>query len=429
MTEKFDAIVVGGGPAGCASACVMAKSGLNVLLFERGQYAGAKNMWGGAFFGPQLKELFPNFREEAPVERFVTRHTFSFLTKKGSTTLDFKPAFSGPPSDNGFIVMRAKFDKWLAKKVEQAGAIVVTSMLVDDLLLDGGRVTGVRIGKEEFSSDAVILAEGVNGILAQKAGLCSGVSADNMKQGVKEVIALPKQTIEDRFNVNGSEGAAMEFVGSCTRGVPGGGFLYTNKESLSVGIVVELGALVKNRLKASDLLEEFKEYPDVARLIRGGKTVEYSAHLIPTGGLKMMPKLFSAGVLVAGDAAALVLGTGLILEGANFAMASGVAAAETVITAKKKNDFSETALRDYERLLREGFVLRDMHTFKETPRLLKNTRIYDLYPEVVFEVLENILENDGKPRTKAYKIAGKVIKTRVGFARLLSDLWAMRKMT
>jgi electron transfer flavoprotein-quinone oxidoreductase len=221
----------------------------------------------------------------------------------------------------------------------------------------------------------------------------------------------------------------MEFVGSCTQGLPGGGFVYTNKESLSVGIVVELSALVKHKLKASDLLEEFKKYPDIARLIRGGKTVEYSAHLIPTGGLSMMPKLFSDGVLVTGDVAALVLGTGLILEGANFAMASGMAAAETVIAAKKKNDFSVTALRDFERLLRESFVLQDMHTFREAPHLLKNTRLYGLYPEVVFEILDKIFLNDGKPRTKAYKIAKTVIKTRVGITRLLSDLWAMRNMT
>ena len=429
MPEKFDAIVVGGGPAGCASAYVMAKSGLNVLLFERGQYAGAKNMWGGAFFGSQLDSIFPGFEKEAPIERFVTRHTFSFLTEKGSTTLDFRPVHSDPSSKTGFIAMRARFDKWLVKKVEQSGAIVVTGMLVDDLILDGGRITGVKVGSEEFSSHAVVLAEGVNCILARKAGLCKESSGGNMKQGVKEIIELPKQTIEDRFNISGNEGAAMEFVGSCTRGIPGGGFIYTNKESLSVGVVVELDALVKNKLKAADLIEEFKQYPDVARLIKGGKTVEYSAHLIPTGGLNMMPKLFSGGVLVTGDAAGLVLGTGLILEGANFAMASGIAAAETILAAKKKNDFSANVLCEYERLLKESFVLKDMNTFRQSPDLLKNARIYNLYPDVVFEIFENILQNNGQPRTNAYKIVKKVIRKRVGMIRLLSDLWAMRKMT
>jgi electron transfer flavoprotein-quinone oxidoreductase len=429
VMEKFDAIVVGGGLAGCASALVMAKSGLNVLLFERGSYAGAKNMWGGAFFGPQFNALVPNFREEAPIERFVTRRTLSLVSKKGSATLDFRPAPAEVAPDNDFIVMRARFDNWLSRKVEKAGAIIATGMRVDDLVFEGTRVVGVKVGKEEFSSDVVILSEGVNGLLAQKAGLSTGFSADDMKQGVKEVIELPRQTIEDRFNVSGTEGVAMEFVGSCTEGLPGGGFLYTNRDSLSLGVVVDLSALVKNSLKASDLLEEFKRYPDIARLIKGGKTVEYSAHLIPTAGLKMMPKLFADGVVVTGDAAALVLGTGLILEGANFAVASGMAAAETVLAAKKKNDFSTQLLSGYERLLRESFVLQDMHTFRRAPDLLKNPRIYSLYPEVVFEILEKIFRSDGKPRTKAYRIAMKVIQTRVGITRLLSDLWAMRKMT
>jgi electron transfer flavoprotein-quinone oxidoreductase len=429
VTEKFDAIVVGAGPAGCASAYVMARSGLNVLVFERGQYVGAKNMWGGAFFGPLLNVLFPNFWEEAPVERFVTRHVVSFLTQNGSAALDFRPVSSGTPPYNGFIFLRARFDKWMSKKVEQAGAIMATSMLADDLLFGGTRIIGVKVGKEEFTSDVVILAEGVNGLLAQKAGLIKSFSADNMKQGVKEVIELPRQTIEDRFNISGTEGVAMEFVGSCTRGLPGGGFLYTNRESLSLGLVVELAAAVKAKLKASDLLEEFKMHPDVARLIKGGKVVEYSSHLIPTGGLKMVPKLFADGVVVTGDAAALVLGTGLILEGANFAVASGMAAAETVIAAKGKHDFSQSVLCGYERLLRQTFVLQDMQTFRGAPDLLKNPRIYGLYPEVMLEILEKIFRNDGRPRTQARKIAREVLGKRVGMARLLRDLWAMRKMT
>lgn len=96
--EKFDAIVVGAGPAGSAVAYTMAKAGLKVLVFERGKYPGAKNMWGGAFFGPLMYELFPNFWKEAPVERYINRHVISFLTKEDSLSLDFKTTrFSSPP--------------------------------------------------------------------------------------------------------------------------------------------------------------------------------------------------------------------------------------------------------------------------------------------------------------------------------------------
>lgn len=425
--EKFDAIVVGGGPAGCASAITMARGGLDVLLFERGKYVGAKNMWGGAFFGPQLNALFPDFWKEAPIERFVTRHVISFLTERGSTAVDFKSARFRTPPYNGFILLRVKFDNWMSKKAEQAGAIVATGMMVDNLLFKEGRVAGVKLGEEEFFSDIVILAEGVNSLLAKKAGLRKDFRAEDMKQGVKEVIELPREVIEQRFNLTGDEGAAMEFVGVCTRGLPGGGFLYTNKESLSVGLVVELDALVESRLKASDLLEGFKNHPDIRPLIEGGKTVEYSAHLIPVSGLGMMPGLQTDGLMVTGDAAALLLGTGLILEGANFAMASGIAAAQTALMAKEKNDFSANSLSHYEQALKESFVLQDLSTFKRAPAFLKNRRIYNVYPEVVFEILEKILESDGKPRKRTFGIVKEVLKKRISMTQLLSDVWKMRK--
>ena len=312
--EKFDAIVVGAGPAGCAAAYTMARAGVKVLVFERGKYAGAKNMWGGAFFGPLMHELFPDFWKEAPVERFINRHVISFLTPDDSLSLDFKTASFTRPPYNGFITLRAKFDRWLAGKVEQAGALVATGLEVDDLLLQGNTIKGVKVGKEEFPADVVVDAEGANSLLPLKAGLRKEFSPQDMKQGVKEVIRLPQKTIEERFNLQGEEGVAMEFVGSCTRGLPGGGFLYTNKDSLSLGIVVQLEALLKHQAKTLDLIEDFKSHPTIREWIRDGQTVEYSAHLIPVSGLKMMPRLFTDGMLVTGDAAALVLGTGLILE-------------------------------------------------------------------------------------------------------------------
>jgi len=425
--ERFDAIVVGAGPAGCASAYVMAKSGLNVLVIERGKYTGAKNMWGGAFFGPQLHDLFPEFWKEAPVERFVTRHVISFLTQKGSIAVDFKSTRFGAPPYNGFILLRAKFDQWMAKKVEQTGAIVASGLAVDDLLFEGDKVKGVKVGNEEFLSDVVILADGANSLLVEKAGLSHQVSSEDMKQGVKEVIQLPRKTIEERFNLRGDEGVAMEFVGDCTQGLPGGGFLYTNRESLSLGVVVQLSELIKNKVKASDLLERFKGHPEIGKWIEGGKTLEYSAHLIPASGLKMMPQLARDGLLVTGDAASLLLGTGLILEGSNFAIASGMAAAETVKRAKERNDFSMKCLSGYEEILKRNFVLQDLNTFKEAPEFLKNSRIYNLYPEILVEMAERIFQNKGEPRKRTYQLMREVIKEKTSIWRLLSDAMKARK--
>jgi electron transfer flavoprotein-quinone oxidoreductase len=417
--ENFDAIVVGAGPAGTASAYVMAKAGLQVLVLERGKYPGAKNMWGGAFYGPVMEELFPDFWNEAPIERYVSRHGISFLTEVDSLSIDFRSQRF--EKNRAFIVLRAKFDQWMAKKAEQAGAIIATSLEADDLLYDGSAVVGVKVGPEAFPASVTILADGANSLLAAKAGLRKDYSPHDVKQGVKEVIKLPREVIEERFQLEGDAGAALEFIGACTKGLPGGGFLYTNRDSLSIGLAVQLASLLEHQTKASDLLEAFKNHPLIQGFIRGGETVEYSAHLIPVTGIKILPSLAKDGLLITGDAAGLVLGTGLILEGANFAMASGVAAAETVVRAVNKGDFSQTILDHYEQLLRKRFVLQELQTFKKAPAFLENIRIYTTYPELACSMAMKIFENDGSLRKGTFKALRESMKGKVSIWQLLSD--------
>jgi electron transfer flavoprotein-quinone oxidoreductase len=422
--EEFDAIVVGAGPAGCAAAYKMATQGLNVLVLERGQYPGAKNMWGGAFFGPVMSDLFPNFMAEAPVERVVSRHIISFLTKDESLSVDYRPKSE---NSHGFIILRAKFDQWMAGKVEEAGAIIASGVAADDLLVEGPVVKGVRSGDDEFRSNAVILADGVNSLLALKRGFRKEFTPHDVKQGVKEVIRLPREAIEERFNVKGNQGVVMECIGSCTRGLPGGGFLYTNRDSISIGVVVQLSSVMEEKVKASDLINEFKAHPAIEPLIKGGEMVEYSAHLIPVSGLKMMPPLYSDGLLITGDAAAMVLGTGLILEGANFAMASGIAAAETVIKARGTGDFSKNTLSQYESSLKERFVLKDMQTFRGAPEFLENERIYNIYPDLACKVMAEIFTSNGNPRVNTWKTLYRVMKEKVSPFQLISDAMKARK--
>jgi len=417
--EKFDSIVVGAGPAGSAAAYVMAKAGLQVLVLERGKYPGAKNMWGGAFFGPVMEKLFPDFWKDAPVERSVSRHAISLLTEHDSLSIDFKSERF--EKNHGFIVLRAKFDQWLARKAEQAGAIIATGLEADDLLYEEGCVAGVKVGSETFPANAVILADGVNSLLAAKAGLRKEYSAHDVKQGVKEVIKLPREVIENRFGLKGDEGAALEFIGSCTRGIPGGGFVYTNRDSLSVGLVVQLSSTVEHQTKASDLLEDFKNHPLIREYIRGGETVEYSAHLIPVTGMKILPQFAKDGIMIIGDAAGLVLGTGLILEGANFAMASGIAAAEAVIKAREAGNFTKAALGHYETLLRQGFVLNELETFKKAPEFLENERIYGAYPELACALALKAFENDGSLRTGTFKAMRESMKGKISLWHLLTD--------
>lgn len=423
--EKFDAIIVGAGPAGCAAAYVMAKEGLQVLVLERGKYPGAKNMWGGAFFGAVLEELFPDFWKEAPVERSVSRHAISLLTEHESLSIDFRSVRGN--KNHGFIVLRAKFDQWLAKKAEQAGAIIAANLEVDDLLYEDGAVAGVKVGGESFHGSVVILADGANSLLAAKAGLRKEFTPHDVKQGVKEVIQLPREVIEERFQLKGDEGAALEFIGSCTRGLPGGGFVYTNRDSISVGVVVQLAAISERQVKASDLLEDFKRHPLIQGYIRNGKTLEYSAHIIPVTGIKIIPTFAKNGILITGDAAGLVLGTGLILEGANFAMASGVAAAETVIRARKAGDYSKKTLDHYEELLHSRFVLKELEMFKKAPKFLENNRIYDMYPEMFCSMARKIFENDGSMRKGSFKTIWESMKGKISIWQLIRDAWKAKE--
>ncbi|MDH4217503.1 MAG: FAD-dependent monooxygenase [Candidatus Aminicenantes bacterium] len=427
MNQRFDAIVVGAGPAGCACGLILAKAGLETLIVERGKFAGAKNMWGGALYGPSLNELVPGFWQEAPVERYIQRHRYSLLTEETSLSTEFTSKKFGKPPYNGFSVLRSKFDRWFASKAEQAGAVVATGLEAEDLLWEGNAVTGIKAGGDELPASVVVACDGVNSLLAEKGGLRGKLSARDIKQGVKEVIQLPRQLIDQRFNLRGEEGIAWEFIGSFTRGIPGGAFIYTNKESLSIGVVVQLSALTERKVSANDLLEDFKRHPVVKNMLADGKLVEYSAHLIPVGGKAMMPTLYTDGFLVAGDAAAFTLTTGLVLEGANFAIASGKAAAETVIRAKQRGDFSEKSISFYSEILQKSFVLKDMETFKRSPLLLENPRFYRQYPELVCDLVEKMFTSDGKPRKKLWKLFRDSQKKRVSFWRMIRDFFQMKR--
>jgi electron transfer flavoprotein-quinone oxidoreductase len=427
MSDGFEAIVVGAGPAGCAAAYTLAKAGIEVLLVERSKFAGGKNVTGGVLYGSVLHELIPEFWKEAPVERRVQRHVISLLSEKSSVSIDFNTENSDHPESAGYTVLRAKFDRWFAQKVEEAGGMVITGSRADDLIWEDGRVAGIVAGGDKIPAKVVIAADGVNSLLADKAGLGVSLSPDNVNQGVKEVIKLPRETIEQRFNVTADGGAAIHFLGFCTHGVHGGGFLYTNQESLSLGVVVQLKALMENKLKSVDLLESFKGHPTVREWVKGGTSIEYSAHLVPAGGLRMLPQLYTDGMLVAGDAAALVLATGRALEGLNFALASGIAAAETVKTAKDKGDFSQRTLSRYVNLLSESFVLQDLPRFHGAPQFLENPRLYSTYPELACSLAEKVFEVDGNPKSTVWQLAREELQDKVSLWQLIRDIMAARK--
>jgi electron transfer flavoprotein-quinone oxidoreductase len=424
MEDKFDAIVVGAGMAGNAAAYKLAQQGLQVVLIERGPYPGSKNLSGGVLFGRILHQLIPNFWEEAPVERAITNHIVSFITGEASFNIDFKTrAFNQPPY-NGFTVLRARFDRWMAAKAEEAGAMLVTGIKVEKLLREGDQVVGVAAGDDELRADVVIAADGAASFIAQQAGLRGRIPPGQMAVGVKEVIGLPREVIEERFHLAGNEGAAYSLVGFATHGVAGGGFLYTNLDTLSVGLVMNLDELLASKLRPEVVLEEFLAHPMLAPLIKGGKLLEYGAHLVPEGGVAMLPRLVTGGMLVAGDAAGLTVNNGFVVRGMDLAIGSGIAAAEAVIEAQAQHDFSAQGLSAYQKKMDSSYIMADMRTYARAARILKNERLYRAYPELLASLMAGIYGQDARPKEHLLPTLMKGLKAgHISLFDLAKDGW------
>lgn len=396
--ERFDAIVVGAGPAGCAAAYRLARAQLSVVLIDRGVSPGSKNLSGGVLYSAVLNELLPDFYDGAPIERAITRHVTTFLTKDSSCSLDYRSTSLGTPPYNAFSVLRTKFDAWFAGVAEQAGAFVMPGIRVDEPVIEDGAVVGVRAGDETLRARVVLAADGVNSFLAQAAGLRDRNKLHDVAVGVKGIVKLPRETIEDRFGLTGDEGAAHSFVGDVTGGLAGGGFLYTNLDTLSVGVVIRLDDLVESGLKASQLLQDFLAHPLVQPLIRHGTLAEFGSHLVPEGGAAMTGRLFTDGLLVAGDAAGFAVNNGLVVRGMDLAIGSGICAADTIIEAHGVGDFSARTLGAYRDRLEDSFVLKDLHTYARAPHFLDRRRLYTTYPQFLTQALHDVFYTDGTPR-------------------------------
>jgi electron transfer flavoprotein-quinone oxidoreductase len=396
-----DVVIVGAGPAGSAAATVLARAGRSVVLLERGPFAGSKNMYGGVVYPRILDGLHAEWWKEAPIQPWVTRRSTMLLTDTQALTVDFRSSNWGRPPYNGATAYRPDWDHWLADKAVAEGARLVCSTTATGLLRDAtGGVVGVTTDREggDLRARAVIACDGVNSFLAKEAGLYGEVDAANYTVGVKETLALPRSVIDERFGVRGDEGVDIEILGG-TAGVNGGGFVYTNSDTIAVGVVLKLPKLAAQQRRPEEIIEHLKAHPAIAPLVEGGEVKEYSAHVIPEAGLEMMPKMTADGMLVAGDAAAMCLAAGIWLEGVNFAMASGIYAGEAVVDALANGDTSAVGLAGYERRLRETFVLRDHKKLRRAPRLVLSDRVQHLYPELVANTIERMFQVDN-PRPK-----------------------------
>jgi electron transfer flavoprotein-quinone oxidoreductase len=418
MTD-VDVVVVGAGPAGSCAAIVAARAGLRTLLVERGPFPGSKNMYGGVIYPRILDSLIPQWWEQAPVQRWVTRRSTMIVHGERALTVDYRNDEWGAPPYNGATAYRPDFDQWLADHAVAAGATLLCDTTVVGLIRsEGGVVQGIRTDRPdgEVRAGVVIACDGVNSFLAKEAGLYGDAKAADFTLGVKETLALPKHVIDERFNVRGRHGVDIEILG-CTQGVNGGGFVYTNLDTLAVGVVLKLPKLAAQQMRPEQIITTMKQHPAIAPLVEGAELKEYSAHLIPEAGLSMMPTLAGDGLLVAGDAAAMCLAAGLWLEGVNFAMASGMAAAETAVEAIAEGKTSAPGLAGYERRLADTFVLQDHRKLRRAPELVLSDRVQHLYPDLITGVAERMFRVDNpSPKPGLRRIITQERK-RVGISR------------
>lgn len=395
--NKTQVIVVGAGPAGIACAVTIARAGKEVILIERGKFSGSKNVFGGAIYAQPTREIFPDFEATAPLERRNIEHKFAILGENDGTVVSYRK------NDTvSYSVIRGKFDRWMAQEAQKEGVILVEETVVRDLIVENGCVVGVKTELEDYYADIVVLADGVNSLLAKQIGLRDDIKPEDVALSVKEVFKLPEEIINERFHVNSDEGCIYEIFGGSMLGMLGLGFLYTNKESVTIGLGVALNELIENSQRPYELLDKLKQHPEIAPLLKGGELLEYSAHLIPEGGYKKIPALYADGVMVCGDASMFV--NNMHWEGTNLAMMSGKFAGETAVIALGKGDFSSQSLSRYQEMLEESFVIKDLRTYKDLMPLIaeRKSEFLDYYLKKINSFFEMFTSVDSVPKRQKY---------------------------
>lgn len=409
----FDVIIVGAGVAGCVAAIELARAGKDVAVIERGVQPGAKNLSGGIFYSRIMEEILPNFLSEAPVERKITRNVLSFLNENSHVNIDYWDRRLASPV-NAVSVLRGKLDLWLSEQAEEAGAMIMPGVMADRLLRGGnGNIFGIGAGDEQITAHLVLAADGVNSFLARDAGIRKKAPNKQLAVGIKTVIALPRNTIEQRFGLNRDEndGCAFAMVGDATQGVAGGGFLYTNTDSVSAGVVLRLDDLQRSGLSAAGIHDRFLAHPAVAPYLADGKVLEYGCHLtIEDGPALSRQPLTAPGLMLIGDAAGFTLNTGMTIRGMDLAAESARLAARTAVEALAAEDFSEEFLSSYPQKINASPMGKDLRLYSRTPAFLDSPRLYGKYGNMAADIFYELYNIDLRPRKKLSKIVMRALR-------------------
>lgn len=381
-------------------------------------------MTGGRVYSYALKCVFPDFEKTAPLERRVVHERLSLLDSSACATMDFRSDAFSVEGQDSYTVLRGPFDQWLACQAEAAGVNCINGIAVERLVKDDdGNVVGISAGGDEITAHVTIVADGANSLLASQATGAKCPRTTEMAVGIKEVLALPRKEIDSRFSLSDDDGAAWLFVGECTKGLPGGGFLYTNKESISLGLVVPIHGLESADTTICQMMEDFKNHPDIASVIKGSCLVEHSGHMVPEGGFNAIPEVHGNGVLLVGDAAMLCMNLGYMVRGMDLALISGKLAGEAASKAIEGGDVSKAALGSYEKALRASSSLQDMRAFKDWPAMMGGfSNMFQAYPSMIAGICNELFVVDGSPQVSIKQNVMGNIKQSVGVVSLLKDI-------
>lgn len=426
--KKYDAIVVGAGPAGSSAAYFMAKEGMDVLLVERGAYPGSKTCGGSSVIAEHTHKLFPNFWDELEYERIVTDQAYWFMTEDSILTTQFRSTKLAAAPFNRFTVRRTKFYKWLAHKAAQAGAAFLLGHNASEVLFDGSQAVGVKISLPQdcyYLADVIILADGANSMLAEHAGLAPRVSPLDLSLYVQEIISLPAETIEERFNLLPGHGTTIGLIGYPTAGFNGTGSLHLYKDAISLNAGISVSDFAKSGLRPQELLERIKKHPLMQPLFKGGVVTEYGGAMIPEGGYNAVPKLVHPGLLITGDAGSLVNG----VHGYNLAMWSGYFAAQAANAAKKARDFSVKKLSLYRTLLNESFVMQDLKANAGAAALQRDIPyMFDLYTRMANEAAYHSAKVYTMPKRARRVFIFKKLTSMQPVLKIIHDVWKTLKV-
>jgi len=369
--EHYEAVVVGCGPGGAAAAAVLADNDVETLVLERGVEAGSKNVSGGLIYAEEsapytIDGLFPGFREEAS-ERPITEYHIHNVAGNKVKTYDITDLHDHD-TEWSDAVLRRKMDSWLEDRVHErtreSGGGVLTGVHVDGLLREDGEIVGVTCEElDPIEADVVVAADGVNSELARDAGLMNWEEPEEWFQGVKAVVDLPEGAVEDRFGVRKGQGAAHLFSGDLFEGVRGGGFCYTNDDTLSIGTVFHLDSLVAEQAEPHELLDALLTHPVLDDYFDGEyDELEYSAKLVPDSKKVAHPSPHRGRLMLVGDAAGQMQAQGPIIKGMNHAVTAGALAAESFVESDVRGSRSNgtTASDIYEEKLHDEGVMNKL---------------------------------------------------------------------